>query len=132
MTKLQKEQIASRRKNGESYAKIAAALGMSGNTVKSYCRRRKTSYPPIMPAAGDTCANCGKPLCHTPGKKQKRFCSDKCRMAWWTKHPEVLDRKAVYSFVCANCAKPFTAYGNANRKYCSRRCAAAHRKASDE
>ena len=31
------------------------------------------------------CKNCGGKLEHTPGRKPKKFCSDKCRMAWWYK-----------------------------------------------
>jgi len=31
------------------------------------------------------CQNCHKPLKHFPGRKQKKFCCDKCRMAWWYK-----------------------------------------------
>jgi len=39
MKYLQKEQITQMRSEGFSYAKIAAALGISENTVKSFCRR---------------------------------------------------------------------------------------------
>ena len=39
MNALQKQNIANMRRNGASYAKIAAALDISENTVKSYCRR---------------------------------------------------------------------------------------------
>ena len=52
----------------------------------------------------------------------RRFCYDACRMAWWKNHPEKLNRKAEYHFTCAHCRKKFTAYGNKNRKYCSRAC----------
>ena len=39
MTIIQKRQVAYLREKGESYAAIAAAIGASENTVKSYCRR---------------------------------------------------------------------------------------------
>ena len=52
----------------------------------------------------------------------RRFCCDACRMAWWKAHSAKLNRKAIYCFTCPICTKPFTAYGNANRKYCSRKC----------
>ncbi len=59
--------------------------------------------------------------------------SDKCRTVWWNSHPEAVNRKAVYSFTCAHCGKPFTAYGNAGRKYCSHACYIADRyKGGDE
>jgi uncharacterized protein YjcR len=39
MTSFQKEQIHRMRSAGMGYAKIAASLGVSENTIKSYCRR---------------------------------------------------------------------------------------------
>ena len=39
MTTAQKQQIEFLRDKGESYATIAYDLGISENTVKSYCRR---------------------------------------------------------------------------------------------
>ena len=68
------------------------------------------------------CEYCGKDVKQLPGRKLKRFCSDKCRMAWWNQHQENVNRKANYDYVCAYCGKAFTAYGNANRKYCSHEC----------
>ncbi|MDD4475332.1 MAG: hypothetical protein PHV95_05995 [Eubacteriales bacterium] len=58
-------------------------IGMSENTVKSYCRRNNISVSINQELFVDTdaCANCGLPLQHMRGSKQKRFCSDKCRMA---------------------------------------------------
>ena len=131
MTTAQKERIEYLRSKGNSYAAIAADLGMSENTVKSYCRRNNisVSIKQELPVATDTCANCGIPLRHTPGSKQKRFCSDKCRMTWWKAHPEAVNRKAVYRFVCPICGRSFEAYGNAHRKYCSRTCSVAARRA---
>lgn len=52
----------------------------------------------------------------------KKFCSDRCRMKWWNSHLDQVQRKANYDFVCPVCKKPFTVYGNANRKYCSHEC----------
>jgi len=39
MTVLQKEHITQMRTRGDSYSKIASALSISENTVKSFCRR---------------------------------------------------------------------------------------------
>jgi len=119
----QKQKIEYMRGMGESYAAIADALGISINTVKSYCRRNG-----LGSNSDDVCACCAKPLTHTPGHKKKRFCSDKCRMAWWTQHPEAVKRKAVYHFVCPICGTEFESYGNAHRRYCSRACFALSRK----
>ena len=123
MTGTQKEQIARLRGKGKSYALIAADLGISESTVKSHCRRNNLGANYTQPAiSADACEYCGKPLKHTPGAKRRRFCSDKCRMAWWNTHPEAVNKKAVYHFKCAACGAPFESYGNAKRKYCSRAC----------
>ena len=134
MTNAHKKRIEYMRGKGESYAAIAVALGISENTVKSYCRRNSLgagfiSNSPIGRA--DTCNNCGQPISHTPGAKKKRFCSDKCRMSWWAKHPEAVNRKAVYQFTCPICKTEFTAYGNSKRRYCSRTCFGLSRRTVD-
>ena len=115
MNSFQKQRISELRGKGETYAAIAAELDISESTIKTYCRRNG-----IQP---DACPVCGNTLMHTPNKKKKRFCSDKCRSTWWAKNPEAMNCKAVYNFVCLSCAKPFSAYGNAKRKYCSVSCA---------
>lgn len=132
MTTAQKQRIEYLCGRGDSYAAIADDLGISENTVKSYCRRNNiiVAIKQEQPVTTDTCANCGCPLTHMPGSKQKRFCSDKCRMAWWKAHPEAVNRKAVYRFVCPTCSTEFEAYGNAYRRYCSRACFGLSRRVS--
>ncbi len=73
------------------------------------------------------CLCCGKEVAQTPGRKEKKFCSDRCRNKWWNSHLDRVKRKANYEFICPQCRKPFTAYGNAKRKYCSHECYIAHR-----
>lgn len=124
------------RRQGESYGSIAKQLGISVNTVKSYCQRNKlgavSKKEKPLCNQQDTCNNCGKLLVHTLGAKKKRFCSDKCRMAWWAKHPEAINKKAIYRFICPTCKLEFQSYGNANRKYCSRSCFALARRALND
>jgi endogenous inhibitor of DNA gyrase (YacG/DUF329 family) len=122
MPRLQKDEITKMRREGMSYAQIASVLSMSVNTVKSYCQRNDLGGVAATGAESDVCAHCGKPVHQTAGRKEKRFCSDGCRMAWWREHPERLNRKAAYRLVCAGCGKPFESYGNRNRKYCSHGC----------
>lgn len=79
----------------------------------------------ITDPAGATekpCLCCGKTIIQYPGRKEKKFCSDSCRNQWWNGHLNLVNRKAMYDFVCPACGKPFTAYGNRNRKYCSQEC----------
>ena len=66
-------------------------------------------------------------LKQTPRHRQKRFCSSKCRMAWWKAHPEVMKRKKLTSMECQYCGSTFLQYGSRPRKFCSRGCYLAHR-----
>lgn len=125
MTKQQREKIITMRGEGFSYSKISKALGVSENTVKSFCRRNNLGRSYIetgFQRDGVFCRQCGTLLTQTAGVKQKKFCSDKCRMAWWNSHPEAVKRKALYTFICPICGREFESYGNIKRKYCSRTC----------
>ena len=104
------------RQQGLGYRRIAAVTGYSLNTVKSVCRRAAEQQEEKV------CLQCGAKVEQPPHRKEKKFCSDKCRAAWWNSHPERVNRKAFYHLVCAHCGQPFESYGNQNRKYCSRRC----------
>ncbi len=134
MTDRQKERIRQMRADGYGYMKIAQELGISENTVKSFCRRKglngaaaaDTAAPSVDGDKG-ICPCCGAEVRQNPGRKEKKFCSDKCRNKWWNSHLDQVERKAHYEFVCACCKKPFTAYGNAGRKYCSHACYVADR-----
>ena len=108
-------EIMEYRRQGLGYKRIAAVTGYSLNMVKSVCRR---SQAPTE----KRCIQCGAAVEQTPHRKEKKFCSDKCRMAWWNSHPERVTRKAFYHLVCACCGQSFESYGNQKRKYCSRRC----------
>lgn len=127
MNSIQKERIALLRVGGESYARIAGILGLSVNTVKSYCRRNNLSgsmavTAPKTPIGQAFCRQCGKELSQILGKKTLKFCDDECRVKWWNAHPDKVNKRATYSFTCAHCKKAFTAYGNSGRKYCSHQC----------
>ena len=122
---------AKMRKQGLGYSKIAVRLGLSENTVKSYCRRAGLTGTAecIRQDEGQelSCRTCGVLVRQNPGRKEKKFCSDACRMKWWNSHKHLVRMKAVYEFECAFCKKPFTVYGNAGRKYCSHACYIADR-----
>ena len=119
MTIADKQRIEVLRGQGYGYKKIAGMLNISPNTVKAHCKRNN-----IVPASGDAnhCRFCGSSINQTPGKKPKIFCSDACRNKWWNSHLELVNRKAIYEYVCPCCGEPFKAYGNAHRKYCSHEC----------
>lgn len=127
MDGFQKEQIRNLRREGMSYAKIAKQVDVSRDAVISFCRRNglqeiKKPIPVVNTNAADVCRECGKPLIQVDGMKRRVFCSKECRVKWWKEHPERLNQKAVYQYTCLHCGKPFFAYGNSKRKYCSHAC----------
>lgn len=114
----QKQKIISLRRDGAGYGSIATELGISINTVKSFCRRNSLTAP----KKSSICEECGKPITQNPGRKRKRFCSDACRNKWWNNHLDLVRRKANYTFTCPACGKEFTVYGDSHRKFCSHAC----------
>jgi endogenous inhibitor of DNA gyrase (YacG/DUF329 family) len=127
VTQLQKERVTFMRGKGESYAKIAAALYISENTIKSFCRRNNLGKDLLDKKTHDGtkqifCKQCGIEIQRTKKSQNKIFCSSPCRMEWWKTHPEFITQKAVYSFICHYCKNEFTAYGNKSRKFCSHDC----------
>ena len=124
MTNGEKMLVAQQRRQGLGYTEIARKLGISVNTVKSYCQRNG-----IKPAgktavqSGSTCRQCGNTLEHTPGRKKKQFCSDACRLRWWHEHREM--SKTARGAKCAACGREFIT--DRTQKYCSHNCYIAAR-----
>lgn len=121
MTSEQKEIITQMRSEGQGFGRIAQVLGLSRDTIKSFCRRHDV-VAKIAPEKKGCCPQCGRPVECKEHTKPRRFCSSLCRQAWWNTHPECVGRKAVYQFICATCGSTFSAYGNSHRKYCSHDC----------
>jgi rRNA maturation endonuclease Nob1 len=127
MTGEQKQSIQEMRLQGLAYSQIAESIGLSVNTIKSFCRRNTLSNNDASEDTEneenkDICKHCGKRLKFTDKAKPKRFCDDKCRLAWWNEHRDLMNRQAVYRLTCACCGKVFDSYGNKSRKYCSHAC----------
>ena len=119
MTKEQKAVVVSLRAKGLGYGSIAKETGISANTIKSFCRRQPAAE---TDKNEHRCQCCGAPVVQTPGRKEKKFCSDKCRRKWWNAHPDQVDRRAMHDVTCAGCGKVFTVYGRTGRKYCCHAC----------
>lgn len=122
MKKQEIKAINEMRLRGKSPSEIALALGISVNTIRTHIRR----HPEIN--GGKSCKNCGKPILQPLGRKEKLFCSDRCRMEWWNSHREQVRKKAYYTIVCSHCGKEFESYGKKSRKYCCRDCYLQSRK----
>src|SRR5574344_843261 len=115
MTTQEKQKIIELSSQGLGYTKIANALKLPSNTVKTYLRRENVRRQHL-------CLYCGKNINETASKKEKKFCSDKCRLSWWNENREEGQKKAFYIAVCQYCGKEFTAYSTSKRIYCSRGC----------
>ncbi|MES0410228.1 RNA polymerase subunit sigma-70 [[Clostridium] scindens] len=110
------------RQQGKGAAEIAEMLNLPLNTVKSYLRRHPEAD------TSRVCPQCGEPVAQKEGRKEKKFCSDKCRNQWWNSHQSEIKKEAYYTLVCQFCGKEFESYGNQRRKFCSRECYGNHRK----
>lgn len=129
MTSSQREAIRSLRLQGLSYGLVSERTGICKDTIKSFCHRNGLAGIGAELADGIKkndknvlCKNCGKSLTQQNNIKKRVFCCDKCRVEWWHRHPERIKKKAIYYFICINCGKTFSAYGNSNRKYCCHEC----------
>jgi len=130
LTPYQKEHIQRLRNEGKGYKRIAALLGLSDNTVKSFCRRnnldgvteQKSENKVENKKSSPFCKNCGKPIEIRQGVKPRKFCCDECRLSWWNRHADQVSKKAIYHLECAGCRKAFDSYGNKKRKYCTHDC----------
>ena len=123
MTDNEKKRMCFLRSEGFGYGTIAKKLGISENTVKSFCLRNGLTGVASKPVI-TACRYCGKELTQEEGRpiRARKFCSEACRRAWWKVHPELINKKAFYAATCAYCGKEFQSYGNRNRKYCSHHC----------
>ena len=121
MTNGEKMLIAQQRRQGMGYTEIARKLGMSVNTVKSYCRRNSLGRD-VTTSAEDVpdyiCRQCGKAFEQVAHRKKRRFCSDDCRLRWWHAHRDC-GRNAIKR-VCPACQKEFAT--DRRQTYCSHAC----------
>lgn len=123
MTNGEKMLITQQRRHGQGYKEIARKLGMSVNTVKSYCQRNDIKPVEKTMPGKDVCRQCGSMLQHTPGRKKKQFCSDACRMRWWHEHRDM--SKTARDAKCTACGREFIT--DRVQKYCSHTCYIAAR-----
>jgi len=77
------------------------------------------------------CLYCGAPIEQNPKRREKKFCSDDCRMLWWNSHRDLVKHHMIRTEHCLHCGQIFQVYGNAKRKYCSHKCYVEHRFGKD-
>lgn len=125
MTDEERNRVRTLRNRGLSYKQVADEVGLSINTVKTFCRRDNRN--PAPETAEGFCRFCGKKLIQAPGARSRKYCSRKCKEKYWTAHRSELAHKITYTCTCAHCGKEFTFYGKRDRKYCSKECYFAER-----
>lgn len=122
MTQEQKILILHYREQHMTYRQIGEKLGLSPDTVKTFCRRNTPREDRTEASASSQCRNCGAPVHPLPGRRERLFCSPACRTAYWRKH-NLLGGTPRY---CAGCGALLTG-GSASRKYCGHACYIRHR-----
>ena len=131
MTDAQKQSVQIMRRQGLGYKQIADVVGISVNTIKSFCRRGDLKFNDASKNTDivnkDLCKQCNKRLMQKPKSKPKTFCDDKCRFNWWNANRSRLKPRTVRYVVCANCDVVFGVYGNGGQKYCGHPCYISHR-----
>ncbi|MCM1270631.1 MAG: RNA polymerase subunit sigma-70 [Ruminococcus flavefaciens] len=132
MTKQQKQVITEMRECGVPIPSIAEQLGISANTIKSYCQRH--SILPFNKSKRNIrfCLQCHAEIPQMLHRKEKKFCCDKCRQLWWTAHSAMIQRSSQIKLTCPVCGKVFLAYSSKNRIYCSRACYGASKEIAHE
>ena len=88
---------------GNNYKEISTALNLSYKQVYRYSKG----------TLGVRCLQCGKAIKQTPHKRQKKFCSDKCRIKWWNHNADLNTRTPHHTHDCDRAVE---------QKYCSREC----------
>jgi len=117
MTDRERKLICSLRTQGKMPTEISKTTGIPLNTIKSYFKRHPNKVP-----AKIRCLNCGSIIASSKHHKNKKYCDDRCRMAYWNSHQELVNKQAYYQLTCQYCGKEFLSYGNNHRKFCSREC----------
>ena len=130
MTAKEKQTLTEYRRQGLGYKKIAQLLGLSENTVKTYCKRNNLAGEVAVRCSGSKvtrCKACGEPLVQIAGRKPRIFCSSACRNAWWNSHPSLIHHRDGHQISCGNCGKKLSVSKNSTIKYCSHACYVAYR-----
>ena len=105
---------------------ISSALMIDKDAVRSFCRTH--SIEPASDSIHSFCPECGKEITPSSKGRTRRFCSEKCRRAWWKRNrlKEKRSEESTRRAVCLNCGKEFISYTD-GRKFCSHKCYIEHR-----
>ena len=120
MTTEERKKIEGLRSKGYGYKRIAEELDIPLGTVKSYCRRNE------IDSSEKRCPVCGKIIEENPIGRPKKYCSQKCRAAYWREHTDIMKSRNAKKHVCRCCGREFKTY-RSDSKFCSIDCYMAYR-----
>lgn len=128
MTERETEAVSRLQGYGLDYREISRVTGIDKESVRTFLRRHTPTL--VLPLNADGyCRSCGKPLRFTPGRRPKKYCGNSCRTVFWNSHRDSIRHRTWREYTCLHCGNTFEAAGRRERKYCSRACYQAARKA---
>ena len=127
----QKQAIREMRLKKLGYTEIANSLGLSANTVKSYCFRNGLNTEALV-EGGEKCKGCGKVIKQKSKTRPRVFCCEKCKRDWWNRHRFERKSKKITEHTCSVCGSVFLDYNTTNRKFCSQACYRKRGEADDK
>jgi hypothetical protein len=128
VTGKEKDTVHQMRTEGLSCSAIATSLGISVNTIKSYCQRNKVilgekkikSTAHIEQSGSSNCKQCGKLILQSGRHRPRKFCSETCRRVWWKINSDYSQMSQLS--ICAHCGEKFMSRTDQRRRYCSHDC----------
>lgn len=128
MNEIQRQKIRKLRTQGYGYLRISEELGISPNTIRSFCKKENIAgYIKVGEQLKGkdnlvVCKQCGKKFYQIAGRKKKIFCSSACCSVYWSNHKDKQRRFIPQKYECLICGKEYYEYPTRNRKFCSREC----------
>lgn len=138
MTDYERSEIDRLRNSGMGYKAIAKELNISVNSIKTYCKRmnikgerylvEKTQVsetqimekdPEVDESDARCCLYCGSVIVQPKHGRKKKFCSNKCRAAYWRNHPEETNGAFLKKHICRCCGKVFYNYRDDSTDSCT-------------
>lgn len=121
MTDFQKIKIQELYKQGKGPSEISSIMNIDIEEIKTFLKRYKDAD-----IGKPKCLYCGQELQNEYEILNKKFCSLKCKNAWWTKNSDKCNRTFI-EHTCKFCGKKFSTRKKTSM-FCSRKCYADARK----
>lgn len=124
MTELEEKRIWDLRSKGKGYKAISIELNLPIGTIKSYCTRNNVG--------SSKCRCCGESIIQAPGRKQKKFCSERCKTKWWNRNRKIIKHRFIKPKICEHCGSSFLPIKRPTQRFCCRECYLIHIRKGEE